>query len=273
MKLLLFTTMFVGWLSFYLCNRTLPSSIPYIISLSNGSSNAPQESQFSEERNPFSQAYLGQLLSFFAVTSSLSFLVSGVMSDVVNVKLLFSAALGLSGLLLATFPLIGENHTFGSLLYICLGITLGCGWPCTAKILRQTYQPSELGVPWGIMSTSSSIATLLSPFLVSWIVSMGSWKNTFYSFGTLAVSLAIPVLIIANFSSIAGSEAADRKTTSASAGSRAGPRVRWYHVVYVAPLWGVMIVHAMMWVGKATVQDWGQLYLVQKHGLDEVIAG
>ena len=34
-----------------------------------------------------------------------------------------------------------------------------------------------------------------------------------------------------------------------------------------------MTVHAVMWVVKASLMDWGQLYLMQIQGLDKVNAG
>lgn len=276
---MLFSALFVGWLAYYLCYRTLPSSLPYMLSL--GPTDQPSNSSSSSSSpgptpadldtaththvTPFSRSYLGQLQSLFALSSSFSFLVSGVLSDVVNVRLLFSASLGLSGLLLAAFPLTEGSRLSGSLLYVCLGLTLGVGWPCTAKILRQTYRPSDLGVAWGVMSTSSSVATFLAPLLVSSIVSSGSWEYSFYTFGLTAMTLALPVSLVTLF-----------LTSSPSADSHVGMderKVSRLHVVFIGPLWGVMIMHAMMWVVKATVQDWGLLYLMQRQSLQEVSAG
>ena len=259
MKLLLFGTLYVGWMVFYLCQRTLPSSIPYIIS--------NESDHTSQQHHPFSQAYLGQLLSLFAASSSLSFLLSGILSDVINVRLLFPIAMGLSGCILVTFPLIGRNQFLGSLLFVFLGLTLGCGWPCTANILRQIYKPSELGTPWGIMSSSSSVATLMAPLLASKIISYGSWKDMFYTFGFLAVALATPIMVVTKYITVPSSVGKLREEPVSSS------KMRWFHLVFNGHLRNVMVMHTMMWVVKASVMDWGQLYLIKEQQLDKLSAG
>jgi len=265
MKLLLFGTLYIGRMVFYLCQRTLPSSIPYIISNGNGNTTHSQELEHHQEA--FSQAYLGQLLSLFAASYSLSFLFSGILLDVINIRLLFPIAMGTSGCILVTFPFIGENQLLGSLLFVFLGLTLGCGWPCTAKILRQVYKPSELGVPWGIMSSSSNIAMLMAPLLASWIISFGSWKDMFYICGILALALATPILVVTNCI------AAPSSTRKVPEQPTSNSKTRWFELLLNGNLRSVMVMHAMMWVVKASVMDWGQLYLIKEQQLDKLSAG
>jgi sugar phosphate permease len=151
--------------------------------------------------NPVSHSLLHTLascsLSLLQPSYSISFLISGVMSDVVSVRLLFSVGLAASGALLAIFPWMEGHHFLGIVVYCLLGLSQGCGWPSTAKILRQTYRPSELGGPRGIMSTASSLASFLSPLLVTTIITTtGSWQYSFYSFGLVALSLALPISLL-----------------------------------------------------------------------------
>jgi sugar phosphate permease len=49
--------------------------------------------------------------------------------------------------------------------------------------------------------------------------------------------------------------------------------LRWFHVFLVRDLWGVMVIHSTLWLVKASVQDWGQLYLVQGKGFDKGSTG
>ena len=221
----------------------------------------------SQEQAPFSKSQLGQFQSLFAISYSISFLVCGILSDVVNVKVMFAAGLASSGFLLFLFPFTQESQILASLVYVCLGFSLGCGWPSTAKILRKIFPPSELGMPWGVMSTSSSFATLVSPLLVYYIISASSWKYSFFVFGITAMLLALPIYAVTSVSdSVRVLRDEERRFVPASGG-------RWFHVVLLGRLWGVMLVHAMMWVVKASVQDWGQLYLMQQQQLDQVNAG
>lgn len=268
MKLLLFSTLFVGWMSYYLCQRTLPSAMANL--LAHNSEQDDSEDVDRTTTQSFSATYIGQLQSLFAVSYSTSFLICGIMSDVVNVKVLFSVCLAGSGLLLAIFPWTEGNQTLGLVVYFLMGLSQGCGWPSTAKILRQTYQPSELGVPWGIMSTGSSFAALLSPFLVSKIIaSSGSWKYSFYTFGLIALSLSLPITFMTMLSSGTNSDKAKQRQ---KAGEKQPSELKWFHVFMVGELWGVMTIHSLLWLVKASVQDWGQLYLVQEGGFDRVAA-
>lgn len=160
----------------------------------------------------------------------------------------------------------------GLVVYALFGLFQGCGWPCTAKILRQTYRPSELGVPWGVMSTASSFAAFLSPFLVSTIITnSGNWKYCFYIFGSIALFLALPIAFITNLSSDHPINTKPRPSHTPE--QKQSSKVRWFHVFLVRDLWGVMTIHSMLWLVKASVLDWGQLYLVQESGFDKVSAG
>jgi OPA family sugar phosphate sensor protein UhpC-like MFS transporter len=269
MKLLLFSTLFIGWMSFYFCQRTLPSTVANLVSAQDSASRGEGAMQTA-----LSATYLGQLQSLFAVSYSISFLISGIMSDSVNVRVLLPACLATSGLLLAVFPWTEGNQMMGLVVYFLVGSLLGCGWPLTAKILKQTYRPSDLGVPWGIMSTASSFATLFSPVLVSTIIAgSGSWKYGFYIFGAIAVSLSLPIAFVTTLPSTDHPIDSGRIEKGGEGKQHSSSGVKWFHVFLVRELWGVIIIHSLMWLVKASIQDWGQLYLIQEGGFDTIRAG
>ena len=267
MKLLLFSTLFVGWTSYYLCQRTLPSAAGSLLAAPKREQGNGGDGVGQATAQSFSAAYIGQLQSLFAVSYSTSFLICGIMSDAVNMRLLLPMCLAASGLLLAAFPWTEGDHMVGSVVYCLLGLVQGCGWPSTAKILRQMYRPSELGVPWGIMSTGSSLAAFFSPFLVSTVItSSGSWKYSFYLVGAISLSLSLPIALITTGHSKAPSVDGPKQ----GAGKNQSSNLRWFHAFMVGDLWCVIAIHSLLWLVKASVQDWGELYLVQEGGMDPV---
>lgn len=275
-----FYALFIGWMSYYLCQRTLPSAMAWMISSSEKVpvllDDEAMAKATSSIKTEFSKAYVGQLQSLFAVAYAISSLVTGILSDVINVKILFSVGLGVSGALLALFPYTEGNHLLGSILYFILGLFQGMGWPSTAKILRQTFPPSELGLPWGLMATGCSIASTLSPFLVSFIIGASSWQYSFYTFGILALSLTLPVMALTSFfpnrptGKFVELPSTEKRTMD---GSLPESKLRWFHIFMFGNIWCVMAIHSTLWLVKTCVQDWGQLYLIQKRGLAEASAG
>lgn len=258
MKLLLFCTLFVGWISYYLCQRTLPSAMTVLIP------GSPVSRVEDEPRvfQAFSKAYFGQLQSLFSVAYSTSFLLSGIMSDLVSVRALFAVCLALSGLFLAIFPWTEGHHFFGLVVYFLLGLSEGCAWPFVSKILRQTYLPSELGVPFGVFSVGSSCAFFFSPLLIA---SGVDWKYSFYAIGLVTIGLAIPIYFI---------------TTTVPVYVNCPTKIekqklqpRWFTVLLVRDLWSVMAIHSVLWLVRATIPDWGHLYLIQERGFERASAG
>ncbi len=275
MKLLLFSTLMAGWMTYYLCQRTLPSAMTAMINISVNHTPGNQSGNSIDES--FTKAYISQLQSLFAVAYSISFLISGIMSDVVNVKIMFSVGLALSGTLLALFPLTEGNHMLGMALYFLFGLSQGCGWPATARILRQTYSPSELGLAWGVMSTASSMASLLSPFLVLSISEAGGWKYSFYIMGLS--SLCLSLLVVIAFGMMPAFNGEESKGVSDDTGKvsdssqSSDSELRWFNVFCYLDLWCVMAMHSILWLVRASILDWGQLYLIQTRGLMKDSAG
>ena len=278
MKLLLFSTLLVGWMTYYLCQRTLPSAMTIMLRVH--VNRTPFDKEESDDRSEtFSKAFIGQLQSLFAVAYSISFLSSGILSDKINVKVMFSLGLALSGVLLALFPFTAGNHWLGMLVYFCFGISQGCGWPATAKMLRQTYHPSELGLAWGLMSTGSSIATMLSPFVVLFLISTaGRWEFGFNAVGVFSFCLSLLAFVLigqaANIPDEESSaQSSDTEKDSDGGSETSDSRLQWFHVFRYRELWGVMAMHSILWLVRASVLDWGQLYLIETKAIIYESAG
>lgn len=266
MNLLLLSTIFIGLLSNYLCQRTLPSSLPYLLSSNKASSSAAD----SQDNAAFSKIYMGQLQSVYAVAYSFSVLITGVMSDVINPKIIHAVGLGMSGIFLAVFPFTEGSHLLSCLVCVCMGLSQACGWPSTSRILTRLYHPSELGIPLSLMSTGANLAALASPLLVGSIVSVSSWRNSFYAFGLLAVFLSLPVALISSLHTTPSHRPAT-KNKSGQVTEVDGDQ--WRSRSWLFFIGSLVAVHAALWLVKASVLDWGQLYLIQRQGLTGMDAG
>lgn len=268
MKPVVFGTLLVGWMTYYFCQRTLPSAMTTMIKVTPNYLSSHSD-EYSSSQDGFTKAFIGQLQSLFAVAYSISYLVSGIMSDIVNVKIMFFTGLALSGILVALFPLTEGSRALGILVYICFGLCQGCGWPATARILRQMYSPSELGSAWGILSTGSSIASIFSPFLVLSISSTYGWKYSFFITGVAAICFSFVVLVAIEGKKTTFGDAGKVSDTSQNSNSTS----RWFTVLGFQNLWVVMAMQSVLWIVAASILDWGQLYLMQTHGLTKDSAG
>ena len=231
------------------------------------------------EEMPFSKEYFGKLQSAFSIAYSTSFLVAGLLSDVMNMEVPFSLGLAASGMLLIIFPLISGNQLYGLVLYFVLGLSQGCGWPSVSKILRQTYHPHERAKPWSIMTTASSIVLLFSPFLVGFIIDNSSWQSSFYIFGITALFLTFPVFFIIHY--LSGNSAhlncnGDKSAIKYKISDEPKLQLftmKWFQMLLVFDLLYITAIRCVLWVVKASVHDWGQSYLTERGGMTKEIAG
>lgn len=235
-----------------MCRRSFTSSIPYLL----------QDSGFLTTEN------IGMISSCFATAYGVSKFLSSVLSDHMSATFMLSLCLGFSGLCCILFPLAGGVWLLCALWFV-QGITQGLGWPACAKILREWYPRSQLGMWWSILSSSGNVSSALLPVLLAYFHSLAGWQFNFYVIGAAALAMSAVVLMIMKDSpSLAPRE--QRLPLPATEPSHQGP-VGLIGVLYSVDVWLACALYALLAGVKGATGDWGQLYLMQEANRPETI--
>ena len=236
----------IGWGFCYLCQRTLPSAIGYMIPSQEGLHSDPRDTVFSKEE-------YGHLQNVFVIAYSSSILLGGFLSDHFDPRILFFLSLCMSGMLCTIFPLTVGSPLLNSFVWFFFGAFEGLGWPATAKMVKRMYTPAELGVWWSFLSCASNIAASISPLLVSYIVENSNWQTSFYVTGLIPIILLLPLSMIFKTSNSSKHQTSTKPQSSANH--------KWYQVFLVSTLQLIIVVYIILWVAKSSVNNWAQLYL------------
>ena len=250
-RLLLFVSAVFGWSCCFLCQRTLPSAIGHM-----SSTTATKYSDNEDGNVPvFTKEEYGRLQNLFVAAYSTSILFSGFLSDYFNPRVLFFVSMAMSGTLCAAFPLTTGNKTLCSFTWFLFGLFEGCGWPATAKMVKQMYTPSELGIWWSFLSSCSNLAASISPLFVSFVIEHSNWQTCFYITGSIPV-LSFPILAL-----VIGSNSVTKSNMHNPSDVHTSRVHKWYQVFLSSTLWLIVAVYIILWVAKSSTNNWALLYL------------
>ena len=253
-RLLVFVSAVFGWGCCFLCQRTLPSAIGHMTSAT-----ATDYSHSGAQNHPvFTKNQYGRLQNLFVAAYSVSILFSGFLSDYFNPRILFYLSMTMSGLLCAVFPLTTDNMTLCSTVWILFGVFEGCGWPATAKMVKQMYTPAELGMWWSFLSSCSNLAASISPVFVSLIFQHSNWWTAFYVTGSIPL-LSFPLIALMIGTNSAAILEQQHKTNNLRSSAQA--QYKWHRVFVISSLWLIIIVYIILWVAKSSTNNWALLYL------------
>ncbi|KAM4885662.1 glucose-6-phosphate exchanger SLC37A4 isoform 2-T2 [Sylvia borin] len=160
-RAVIFAAMFVGYTLYYFNRKTFSFVMPAVMA-----------------EVPLGKDDLGLITSSQSAAYAISKFISGVLSDQMSARWLFSSGLLMVGLVNVVFSWSSTVMAFAGLWFLN-GLAQGLGWPPCGKILRK---PSDVGLPnieqgakKGKKGSSSDNSTLtellLSPYL--WVLSTG----------------------------------------------------------------------------------------------------
>ena len=257
---MMYMSLFMGWSFYYLCRKTLPSSMPSLI-----------------KHNNFSMDDIGLMTSSFAVAYGISKFFCAVLSDHVSAKVMFSTGLGLSGICCLIFPLTNSVIVCSAIWFIA-GIVQGCGWAPCAKLLKEWYPSSRVGTWWSILSSAGNLAGAIAPLLITYITYLTSWRLSFFLIGGVVISFSLIILAtVKNSPTELGlqtyfSSHKKQDSNGEAKNEKEALQTNWYDVFFLGNLWVVSAVYATIYLLKNSLSDWSQLYFIQVAGKPETAA-
>ncbi|NWS82879.1 G6PT1 protein, partial [Toxostoma redivivum] len=247
-RALIFAAMFVGYTLYYFNRKTFSFVMPAVMA-----------------EVPLGKDELGLITSSQSAAYAISKFVSGVLSDQMSARWLFSSGLLMVGLVNVVFSWSSTVMAFAGLWFLN-GLAQGLGWPPCGKILRKWFEPSQFGTWWAILSTSMNLAGGLGP-IVAALVSMNyDWRKTlsFSGFTCVVVSFVCLVLI--------KNEPLDVGLPNIEQGAKKGKKgsssdnSTLTELLLSPYLWVLSTGYLVVFGVKTCCTDWGQLFLIQERG-------
>ncbi|NWV94765.1 G6PT1 protein, partial [Machaerirhynchus nigripectus] len=247
-RAVIFAAMFVGYTLYYFNRKTFSFVMPAVMA-----------------EVPLGKDDLGLITSSQSAAYAISKFISGVLSDQMSARWLFSSGLLMVGLVNVVFSWSSTVMAFAGLWFLN-GLAQGLGWPPCGKILRKWFEPSQFGTWWAVLSTSMNLAGGLGP-IVAALVSMNyDWRKTlsFSGFTCVVVSFVCLVLI-KNEPSDVGLPNIEQGAKKGKKGSSSDSST--LAELLLSPyLWVLSTGYLVVFGVKTCCTDWGQLFLIQERG-------
>ncbi|RLV93756.1 hypothetical protein DV515_00013396 [Chloebia gouldiae] len=272
-RAVIFAAMFVGYTLYYFNRKTFSFVMPAVMAEVPLGKDELGECRCrrlgpagAEPAVPRAEAPLGSARrSSQSAAYAISKFISGVLSDQMSARWLFSSGLLMVGLVNVVFSWSSTVMAFAGLWFLN-GLAQGLGWPPCGKILRKWFEPSQFGTWWAILSTSMNLAGGLGP-IVAALVSMNyDWRKTlsFSGFTCMVVSFVCLVLI--------KNEPADVGLPNIEQGAKKGKKgsssdnSTLTELLLSPYLWVLSTGYLVVFGVKTCCTDWGQLFLIQERG-------
>ncbi|KAJ8368834.1 hypothetical protein SKAU_G00088620 [Synaphobranchus kaupii] len=244
----IFLAMFVGYTLFYFNRKTFSFVMPSVM----------QEIQLDKDD-------LGLITSSQSLAYAISKFISGVLSDQISARLLFSIGLFAVGSINVVFSWSSTVPVFAGLWFLN-GLGQGLGWPPCGKVLRKWFEPSQFGTWWAVLSCSMNLAGGLGPIIATVMAQSYSWRNTLSISGFTCMGMAFfCLLFIKNEPSDVGLPNIEPGVKKGKAGA-SGDKSTLKEFLQSPYLWVLSLGYLVVFGVKTACTDWGQLFLIQDKG-------
>ena len=171
-KYLIFSVIFFGYAMFAYNRKGVSFVIPKLL----------EEGLGNEQ--------VGLILSSQNLAYAISKFLGGIISDRLSSRVLFSVGLLIGGLAAILFSLVDSVLLF-TFAWFLNGLAQGFGWPAIAKLLKNWFDPAELGTWWSAASASANVSGCVAPFLASYLILNYSWRFSLTFIGLITIAAAI----------------------------------------------------------------------------------
>ncbi|KAK9536105.1 hypothetical protein VZT92_005916 [Zoarces viviparus] len=242
-----FSCMFIGYALYFFNRKTFSFVMPSVM----------EEIEMDKDD-------LGLITSSQTMAYAISKFISGVLSDQISARWLFSIGLFLVGGINVAFSWSSTVPMF-SLLWFFNGLGQGCGWPPCGKVLRKWFEPSQFGTWWSILSCSTNLAGSLGPILVTVLLQYYDWRTILTMSGILCACFSfVCVVLIKNEPKDVGLPSIE---PAAKKGAKGGNSESTLREFLLSPfLWLLSLGCLVVFGVKTAATDWGQLFLMQEKG-------
>ncbi|XP_062341742.1 glucose-6-phosphate exchanger SLC37A4b [Osmerus eperlanus] len=247
-RTVIFFSMFIGYSLYYLNRKTFSFVMPSVM----------EEIELDKDD-------LGMIASSQTMAYAISKFISGVLSDQISARWLFSIGLFVVGVINVAFSWSSTVAMF-SVLWFINGLGQGLGWPPCGKVLRKWFEPSQFGTWWAVLSCSMNLAGGLGPLLATVLLQYYDWRAILAMSGTFCASFSFICLVFVKNEpkdvGLPSVEAAAKKGGKGAVNSESTLR----EFLLSPYLWVLSLGYLVVFGVKTAATDWGQLFLIQEKG-------
>lgn len=265
-KYLIFSVIFFGYAMFAYNRKAVSFAIPKLL-----------EEGIENE-------HLGLILSSQNLAYAISKFLGGIISDKLSSRVLFSSGLLVSGLAAVLFSSV-NSVTLYTLTWFLNGLAQGVGWPAIAKLLKNWFEPSELGTWWSLASASANLSGCIAPFLASYIILNNGWRFSLVFVGILTVIAAVIsftfIVDSPQNSQAAGSPHKNKKKNDSEikqspskkkVDKKSSGKSNISVLLSSEFIWVISVCYLVASTIKTCITDWSQLYLLQDCNQPSIVA-
>uniref|UniRef100_A0A8C7X5U3 Solute carrier family 37 member 4b n=1 Tax=Oryzias sinensis TaxID=183150 RepID=A0A8C7X5U3_9TELE len=244
-RLIIFLCMFTGYFLYFFNRKTFSFVMPSVM----------DEIDLDKED-------LGMITSSQTMAYAISKFISGVLSDRISARWLFSIGLLVVGGINIVFSWSSAVSVF-SILWFLNGLGQGCGWPPCGKVLRKWFKPSQFGTWWSVLSCSMNLAGSVGPVLVTVLLQYYNWRTILtVSGGVCAAFSFVCLAFVKNEPKDVGLPSIEAMVKKEETGAKTESSLRDF---LLSPfLWVLSVGYLVVFGVKTAATDWGQLFLMQE---------
>lgn len=249
---ILFSTI-VGYAMFYFVRKNLSLAMPGI-----------------QDDLGISKADLGLFLTLHGLLYGVSKFANGFLGDRTNARTFMTLGLILSATVNIFFGFSSAVWTMG-LLWMLNGWVQGMGFPPCARLMAHWFSPKELATKFSIWNTSHSIGAGLVVILCGYLAAY-DWRLCFFVPAGLAIVCAIYLLV--SLRDTPPSLGLPEVEGTAQAPPREGFSADLLKQVFANKyIWALGMASFCLYTVRATVLDWGPMFLTEMKGMHLAHAG
>ncbi|MCG8709605.1 MFS transporter [Brenneria sp. 4F2] len=255
-------SIYLGYALFYFTRKSFNAAVPDI--LANGI---------------LTRTDIGLLATLFYVTYGLSKFFSGIVSDQSNARYFMGLGLIASGVVNILFGFSSSLWVF-IVLWIANAVFQGWGSPVCARLLTTWYSRTERGGWWAIWNTAHNVGGALIPMVVGAAALHYGWRAGLMIAGALAMLVGLilcwrlrdrPQTL--GLPSVGEWRRDALEIAQQHEGVGLSHREILHKYVLTNPyIWLLALCYVLVYVVRAAINDWGNLYMSETLDVDLVTA-
>lgn len=254
----LMVTMYLGYAVFYFTRKSLNLAMPAMLS-----------------DLGLATADFGILGTLFYITYGVSKFLSGMVSDQTKPSYFMGLGLIATGVINVGFGLSSSLFMFAT-LWTLNAFFQGWGWPPCAKLLTSWYSRSERGFWWSIWNTCHNLSGAIIPITIGFVAMKWGWRYAFILSGTIAIGIGIALCFrLRDKPTTMGLPSVGQwrndeleKIHEAEGAGLSFKQVLKRYVLGNKYIWLLCSSYLLVYVVRIAINDWGNLYLTQRHGYE-----
>ncbi|VEC84842.1 regulatory protein UhpC [Raoultella ornithinolytica] len=222
---------------------------------------------------------IGLLATLFYITYGLSKFFSGIVSDRSNARYFMGLGLIATGVVNILFGFSTSLWAF-ALLWALNAFFQGWGSPVCARLLTAWYSRTERGGWWALWNTAHNVGGALIPMVVGAAALHYGWRTGMMIAGMLAILAGLFLCWrlrdrpqVVGLPAVGDWRHDELEIAQQQEGAGADAQEILTKYVLLNPyIWLLSLCYVLVYVVRAAINDWGNLYMSETLGVDLVTA-